>query len=61
MENDEQYFEYLDRLRASSEVNMFAAAPYLVRTFALPEREAVRVLKAWMATYAKRHPPEAQS
>lgn len=50
----EKYFEYLEQLRESGEVNMFGAVPYLQREF--PELEhdrnrAVTILQAWMGSY----------
>ena len=46
-----KYFEYLDQLRQSGEVNMFGAVPYLQNRFlelASDRKKAVQVLKAWM-------------
>ncbi|MBR3559937.1 MAG: hypothetical protein IKN81_00140 [Oscillospiraceae bacterium] len=52
MSDDQKYFDYLEKLRESGEVNMFGAVPYLQRQF--PELgfdidHARSVLLAWMA------------
>lgn len=47
-----EYFEYLDDLRDSSEINMFGAAPYLVSKFReLDISEARQILGAWQKTF----------
>ena len=46
-----KYYDYLDRLRDSGEVNMYGAIPYLQREFpelAFDEAAARKVLSAWM-------------
>lgn len=44
-------FEYLDDLRASGEINMFGARPYLMRDYEYSPRDAASVLSAWMNTF----------
>ena len=51
MSDNKKYFDYLEKLRDSGEVNMFGAVPYLQRQF--PElgfdiNRARGVLLAWM-------------
>lgn len=51
-----KYFEYLDRLRDSSETNMLGATPYLQREFVelRSDRDAAAtVLQAWMGSYSE--------
>lgn len=47
----EEYFQYLDDLRASGETNMYGARPYLVQEFGLEGGYAGTVLSAWMKTF----------
>ena len=42
---------YLENLRRSGEVNMFAAAAYLVRDCGMSAEEAVTELTEWMKNY----------
>ena len=44
----QQYFEYLDELRASGQINMFGVVPYLMDEFDLTRAEATKVFKEWM-------------
>ena len=53
--NDE-HLEFLDVLRETGVTNMFGAAPYLVREFEIPEKEANKTLVYWMKTFSERHP-----
>ena len=48
--------KYLDDLRDSGATNMFGAAPYLVRAFALNRNLANNILGYWMQTFSLRHP-----
>ena len=48
-----KYFEYLEDLRDSGEVNMFLAAPYLEFEFGLDRREAKNILLAWIKSFSK--------
>ena len=51
-----KYFDYLDQLRQSGEINMFGAMPYLQREFpelAWDRRRASQVLQAWMDSYPR--------
>ena len=48
----EDFFAYLDDLRASGETNMYGAAPYLEREYSLDRRESRKILLAWMDTYS---------
>jgi hypothetical protein len=45
------YFEYLDKLRASGRVNMFDGSSELVREFDIPRSTATVSLLAWIETY----------
>lgn len=56
MENNyNEYFEFLDDLRDSGEVNMFGARPILADAFNLDKKESGEILKAWMDTFKERH------
>lgn len=44
----QEMFLYLNRLRESGKTNMFGASPYVAGAFGIPEREARKVLLAWM-------------
>lgn len=46
----DEHAEYLDDLRDSGIVNMFGAAPYLMRRFSISKQEARDILKQWMAS-----------
>ena len=46
----QDYFDYLDDLRASGETNMYAAPAYLERTFGMGHEEAVKVWTRWFNT-----------
>lgn len=49
-----KYFDYLDRLRDSGEINMFGAVPYLQQEFpelSYDRAQAVYILQRWMASY----------
>lgn len=48
----EVYFDYLDELRDSGVVNMFAAPGELQEDYGLPFKEAKNVVKAWMDTFS---------
>lgn len=43
-----KYFDYLDSLRESGEVNMFGAAPYLAEKFGLEREEARKIVYKWI-------------
>jgi len=49
-----EYFEYLDELKASNEVNMFGASIDLQNMFNLSRSRAIGILKGWMETFRKR-------
>lgn len=44
----ESYYFYLDMLRDSGRINMYGAAPYLAKEFAISKYEARDVLAEWM-------------
>jgi hypothetical protein len=44
----QRYFEYLEELRASGQINMMGAIPYLMDEFDLTRAEAMQVFKEWM-------------
>lgn len=52
----DDHLEYLDKLRESSVVNMFGAAPFLARAFELDIETARSYLSFWMRTFSERHP-----
>ena len=47
----EEYFEFLDDLRESGEINMFGAAKVLQETFGLVKYESRDIVSAWMETF----------
>lgn len=53
---DEDMFDFLDDLRDSGEINMWAAAPYIQEAYNLDSDDARDVLVKWMHTYGDRHP-----
>ena len=50
-EFQEDYFTYLNELRASGETNMYGAAPYLEDKFWIEPSEAKEVLRLWMKSF----------
>ena len=54
----EEYFQFLDALREEGEVNMFGAAPNLMREFNLDSGDARHILGQWMTTFPERHGPD---
>jgi len=47
----EKYFEYLDELRESGNMNMFGAGQALRMDFGLDKKEAADILSKWMETF----------
>lgn len=47
----EEMLSYLDELRESGKVNMYAAAPHIEQKFTLTMTEARQALAYWMKTY----------
>ena len=45
---NKEYFQFLNELRESGDINMLGASPYLQAEFGLDRREARRVLSDWM-------------
>jgi hypothetical protein len=45
------YYCFLNNLRASGITNMFGGAPYLMSSFDLPKKLAVEILLNWMENY----------
>lgn len=43
-----KYFEFLDALRESGEINMFGATPHLEAAFDLTKSDARKILTTWM-------------
>lgn len=54
----EEQLEFLDGLRRTGAVNMFAASPYLAEAFALKPAIAREIIMHWMYTFGDRHPNE---
>jgi hypothetical protein len=50
----EKYFNFLDSLRDSGQINMFGAAPYLAELYDLNRYEAKQIVLEWMSTYGER-------
>ena len=51
----EAIFAFLDELRATGSVNMYAAAPYIQAAFGLPRPRAREILQTWMRSFDARH------
>jgi hypothetical protein len=47
-----EYFEFLDTLRESGEINMFGAPSVLQEMFDLTKWEARDIVSAWMKQYS---------
>lgn len=47
----EEHKDFLNRLRDSGIVNMFAASPYLVDKFGIEADEASKILVEWMESF----------
>lgn len=47
MELEEEMFDFLETLRESGEINMFAAPQVLVDTFNITKHEAREVFRKW--------------
>ena len=48
------YFAYLEDLRDSGEVNMWASSQFLEKEFGLSRRESKDVFLAWIRTFNKK-------
>ena len=46
-----EVYGYLDELRFSGLTNMFGATPYIVKEFAIEEKEAQQWLSEWMKDF----------
>ena len=51
----DEWLDYLDDLHESRDVNMFAAAPYLMYEYGMQSNDARKVLVYWMETFEARH------
>jgi len=51
------YYEILDDLRESGEINMYGAPRWLEDNYGLSKKDARQVFKAWADSFTKRHPP----
>ncbi len=47
-----KHFDYLNGLRLGGKVNMFGAAPFLMREFDIGSKDALDIIAAWV----KKHP-----
>lgn len=45
---EQEYFDYLERLRQTGTTNMFGAGPYLKQQFGITRKEATEVIGKWM-------------
>ena len=55
MNENEKYYQYLDKLRNGGVTNMFAAATWIADEFDIEIREARKILAEWMESYGERH------
>jgi hypothetical protein len=46
-----EHYRYLVRLRNSGATNMWGAAPYIRRKFKVGDKEAGKILVAWIKTF----------
>lgn len=54
MNENKEYFDFLDALRESGATNMFGARPYLMEAYPeLSEKEASKILSDWMKNFGK--------
>ena len=51
--DDSIFFEFLNDLRESGQINMFGAAPVLADAFGMSKSQARGVLSAWMQSFEK--------
>lgn len=49
----DNYFEFLNDLRDSGQINMFGAASVLAEAFEINKYEAREILASWMKSYGK--------
>ena len=54
MKDQEVYFAFLDSIRATGQINMFGAGPYLQEAYGLTKYEAKDVVVMWMQTFSER-------
>jgi hypothetical protein len=47
----EQYYQFLNDLRDSGEINMWGASPYLQAEFGLTRQEAKSIFLAWIRSF----------
>lgn len=52
MKDQEVYFTFLDSIRETGKINMFAATPYLQEVYGLGRNEAKEVVLAWMESFS---------
>jgi len=48
-----EYFQFLNELRDSGEINMWGASPYLEAEFGLDRKEAKDIFLAWIRSFDK--------
>lgn len=46
-----KYYDYLNELRDSGEINMWGASPYLQEEFDLTRQEAKSIFLAWIRSF----------
>lgn len=51
MENKQEMFIWLEKVRRGGSINMYCVAPYLEVAFNLTYSEAISVASEWMDTY----------
>ena len=54
MKDQEVYFAFLDSIRATGQINMFGAGPYLQEVYGLKRHEARDIVVMWMQTFSER-------
>lgn len=53
-EGYQKYYDFLIDLRDSGVTNMWGAAPYLAEAFGMSNREAGKILIAWIETFNRK-------
>jgi hypothetical protein len=50
---DQQYFDYLEKLRQSGVTNMYGAATYLIASYGMTKERAIKILTDWMQAHTE--------
>lgn len=53
MPEEKEVFAFLDSIRESGDINMYAAAPVIVEVYGVDKQEARTLLKMWMRQFGR--------